>query len=138
LLAQRLITYEASGGESSEVTESAAFRVCEKLRVPLCALAGVEGFRSLLYCALRLARAEAPTLLVVRVAEDGSLQGLDALPMQEDKDHDQASEVEAILLAHLFGLFVTFIGEGVTSRLVQDVWPEVDLTDLNSEKEKKT
>jgi hypothetical protein len=136
-LAQRLLNYEAAAGKNSATTEPAAFRVYEKLRVPLCALAGVEGFRSLLYFALRLARAEAPTLLVVRVAEDGSLQGLDALPMQEDKDHDQASEVEAVLLAHLFGLLVTFIGEGVTSRLVQDVWPEVDLDEPDSEKEKK-
>ena len=67
-LARRLLTYEAAAGKNSEPTESAAFRVCEKLRQPLCSLAGVAGFRSLLSRALALARAEAPSLSAVQVA----------------------------------------------------------------------
>ena len=134
-LARRLLTYEAVAGKNSEPTESAAFRVCAKLRQPLFSLAGVAGFRSLLSRALALARAEAPSLSAVQVAADGSLKGLDELGPQIDKD--QSKEGGAILIAQLLGLLLTFIGEGLTLRLVQDVWPESAFDDRDSEKEKK-
>src|SRR5512141_346116 len=86
-LAQRLLAYENAAGKTSEPAEFAAFRVCERLRQPLIALAGVAGFRSLLSRALTLARAEAPSLSAVQVAADGSLQGLDQLRPQIGKEH---------------------------------------------------
>jgi hypothetical protein len=134
-LAQRLLTYEAVAGENSEPAASAAFRVCAKLRRPLMTLAGVAGFRSLLSRALTLARAEAPSLSAVQVAADGSLQGLEDLRPQVDGD--QAREAGIILLAQLIGLLLTFIGEGLTLRLVQDVWPEAAFDGCVSEKERK-
>jgi len=134
-LAQRLLTYEAVAGKNSETTESAAFRVFAKLRQPLITLAGVAGFRSLLSRALTLARAEAPSLNAVHVAADGSLQGLDELEPQIDKD--PAREGGAILIAQLIGLLLTFIGEGLTLRMVQDVWPGAAFEGPVSEKERK-
>jgi len=115
--------------------ESAAFRVCEKLRRPLCSVAGVAGFRSLLSRALALARTEAPSLSAVQVGADGSLKGLDELGPQ--KDQDMSKEGGAILIAQLLGLLLIFIGEGITLRLVQDVWPESAFDDRDSGKEKK-
>jgi hypothetical protein len=134
-LAQRLLTYEVVAGKNSELTESAAFRVCAKLRRPLITLAGVAGFRSILSRALTLARAEAPSLSVVQVAEDGSLKGLDELEPQIDKE--QARDEGAILIAQLLGLLLLFIGEGLTLRLVQDVWPEATFNGHVFEKERK-
>jgi hypothetical protein len=134
-LAQRLLTYEAVAGEHSGPAESAAFRVCAKLRQPLITLAGVAGFRSLLSRALKVASAEAPSLSAVQVAADGSLQGLDELKPQIDKE--QAMDGGAILIAQLIGLLLTFIGEGLTLRLVQDVWPEAAFEGRVSEKERK-
>ena len=132
-LAQRLLTYEAVAGENSEPAESAAFRVCAKLRRPLITLAGVAGFRSLLSRALTLARAQAPSLSAVRVAADCSLQGLDELASLTDEK--QSRDGGAILIAHLIGLLLSFIGEGLTLRLVQDVWPEAAFDGRVSEKE---
>jgi len=132
-LAQRLLTYEAVARENSEPGESAAFRVCERLRRPLITLAGVAGFRSLLSRALTLARAEAPSLSAVQVAADGSLKGLDELADDTEQDRDGG----AILIAQLIGLLLTFIGEGLTLRLVQDVWPEAAFDGRVSEKEGK-
>jgi len=134
-LARRLLTYEAVAGENSEPAESAAFRVFEKLRMPLCSIAGVAGFRSLLSRALALARAEDPGLSAVQVGADGSLKGLDELGPQ--KDMDMSMERGAILIAQLLGLLLTFIGEGLTLRLVHNVWPESAFDDRDSEKEKK-
>ncbi len=134
-LAGRLLAYEAAAGKNSEPMESAAFRVCEKLRQPLCSLAGVAGFRSLLSRALALARAEAPSLSAVQVGADGSLKGLDELGPQRDKD--MSREGGALLIAQLLGLLLLFIGEGITLRLVQDVWPESAFDDRDSGKEKR-
>jgi len=134
-LARRLLTYESAAGKNSELTESAAFRVCEKLRQPLSTLAGVAGFRSLLSRALALARAEVPSLNAVQVGADGSLKGLDELGPQIDKD--LSTEGGAILIAQLLGLLLTFIGEGLTLRLVKDVWPDSAFDDRDSGKEKK-
>ena len=115
-LAQNLIAYEGAAGKTSEPMEFAAFRVCETLRRPVCALTGVDGFRALLSRALALAKAEAPCLGARRVATDGSLQWLDELGRQIDKE--QVWEGGAILLAQLIGLLLAFIGEAMTSRLV--------------------
>ena len=134
-MAQRLLTYEAVAGKNSETTESAAFRVCAKLRRPLITLAGVAGFRSLLSRALTLARAEAPGLSAVQIAADGSLQGLDEMEPQIGKD--QAREGGAILIAQLIGLLLTFIGEGLTLSMVQTVWPEAAFDGRVFEKERK-
>ena len=134
-LAQRLLAYEAVGDENSAPSESAASRVCAKLRGPLITLAGVAGFRSLLSRALTLARAEVPSLSAVQVAADGSLEGLDELVSQTDKE--QPRDGGAILIAQLVGLLLTFIGEGLTIRLVQDVWPEANFDGRVSEKRGK-
>ena len=134
-LAQRLLTYEAVAGENSEPAESAAFRVCAKLRRPLITFAGVAGFSSLLSRALTLARVEAPSLSAVQVTADGSVKGLDELASQTDKE--QARDGGAILIAQLIGLLLTFIGEGLTLRLVQDVWPDAIFDSRVSEKRGK-
>jgi hypothetical protein len=115
-LAKRLLAYQNAAGKTSEPTEFAAFRVCETLRQPLCALAGVAGCRSLLSRALTLARAEAPSLAAVRIAADGSLQGLDELRPQVDAD--QAREAGIILVTQLLGLLIRVVGEAVTLQLV--------------------
>jgi len=120
-LARRLLAYEVVAGKPSEPAGSAAVRVCEKLRPPLCALAGVAGYRSLLSRALTLARVEAPGLSAVQVTADGCFQGLGELEPHIDKDH--AGEGGVILIAQLLGLFLTLIGEALTLRLVQDVSP---------------
>jgi hypothetical protein len=71
----------------------------------------------------------------VLVAADGSLQGLDELGPQIDKE--QAREGGAILIAQLIELLLTFIGEGLTLRMVQDVWPEAAFDGRVSKKERK-
>jgi hypothetical protein len=134
-LAQSLLNCEASAGKTSEPTESAAFRVCAKLRAPLITLAGIDGFRSLLSRALALAKAEAPSLSAVQVAADGSLEGQDKLEPQIGTD--RAENAGAVLIAQLIGLLLTFIGRGLTLRMVRDVWPEAAFDGRVSEREKK-
>lgn len=76
-LARRLIALEAAR-EPSDGLVGAAVRACEKLRVPLAKLVGVDGFRSLMARVMALATADVPWLDSVQVRADGSLEGFDA------------------------------------------------------------
>lgn len=122
-LAQRLIDHEAAPRDASEASIVAAFRVSEKLRRLLSTLTGAAGFRSLLSRALTLAKAQVICLSGVQVAPDGSLEGL-----SEFCD----GEAGVILIAHLLGLLVNFIGEPLTLSLVADAWPDLLLEETNS------
>jgi hypothetical protein len=134
--AHRLLACEAASGKASETKAQAVFRVCEKLRQPLCTLAGVEGFRSLLARALTLAKAEVPSLAAVEINADGSLAGWDSVEAQQ---HLHEPEVCAeCLLAQLLGLLITFIGQPLTVRLVVDIWPETLCGDIGSEMEERS
>jgi hypothetical protein len=121
-LAQRLLDCEAAGSESSVPTDSVALRVYEKLRLQLCALAGVAGFQSLASRGLALAKSEAPELSVVDMEADGRLQGFERLEPQTEKSRED--EAGVVLIAHLLGLLFTFVGGTLTVRLLQDVWPD--------------
>jgi hypothetical protein len=125
-LARHLVAYDAVAVKSSEPRESAAFRVCEKLRQPLCVLTGVDGFQSLLSRALTLARKEAPGLRAVHVTRDGFLKDPDGLESQI-VGKERAGEGEAVvLIAHLLGLLLLLIGEPLTLRLVtSEVLPDL-------------
>lgn len=109
------------------------FGVCEKLRQPLSMLAGVAGFRSLLSRALALAGDEVRWLKAVHVKADGSLEGLDEAQLSDA----EIAAGEAVLVARLIGLLVTFIGEALTVHLVQEAWPEASLGGLDSEPERE-
>jgi hypothetical protein len=136
-LAHRLLTYEADAGKASESAESATIRVYEKLRQSLVAVAGIAAFQSLAFRALTQAKSEAPSLWAVRVAEDGSLQGLGEFEPEVDMDKDQAGEYSMgdggiALIDRLLGLLLIFLGEALTLNLVQNAWPGAAFHDCNS------
>ena len=108
----------------------AAFRVCEKLRAPLCTFSGTAGFRSLLSRALVLARADAPLLADVQILPDGVIRYSPELEARWDSA--DAARAGTALVTELLGLLVTFIGEALTRRLVHDVWPQTALNDPRS------
>ena len=116
-LAQRLLAHEEVEANAAVSDMQAVSRVCDKLRRPLTTLAGAAGFRSLLARALTLAKQESPVLGACEIKADGSLEGLNG----------EAVPSGAVLIAHLIGLMITFIGESLTLRLLHDVW--IDLPD---------
>ncbi len=122
-LAQRLLASELVEPGTADAGTHAVCRVCDKLRRPLTTLAGAAGFRSLLARALTLAKQESPALGAWEVKADGSLEGLNG----------EAAPSGAVLIAHLIGLMITFIGESLTLRLVHDVWIDLPDPELKSE-----
>jgi len=128
-LAHRLIEFETGTATAASVGDhkSTAFRVCEKLRPPLSRLAGVAGFRSLLSRALALASGEVRWLKAIHIGADGLLEGLN--DTQAQLSQQTIDEGEVLLVAHLIGLLVTFIGEGLTMHLLLEAWPDVAFDD---------
>jgi hypothetical protein len=128
-LAARLIIYEAKVNKSSEPNSPAVFYVFERLRPHLATLMGQGGFRAVLSRALAVASTEVPWLAVLQVDAQGALEGWDKPEAQLKAKVLTAGGV--ILVGHLLGLLVAFIGDNLTLRLVRDVWPTVSLEDLN-------
>ena len=124
-LARRLTAHEAVL-DPSDGPIGAAARACEQLRAPLARLVGVAGFRSLLSRALAMARAEVPALHAVHARPDGSLEGWNGIRRTQD------AEAGVVVVAHLLGLLVTFIGEPLTHRLVRDAWPDTSVAGIDA------
>jgi hypothetical protein len=135
-IALRLLAYEADACKASELEEAATLRVYvrvyEKLRQSLGQIAGADGFQALASRALVLARIEAPSLGKVRVAADGSLQGLVEFEPQPGSGKDQAGEGGIILIASLLGQLRIFLGEALTLSLLRYAWPGEAFDDRNS------
>lgn len=126
--AARLIDHE-TGLRSSAQRTSAAFKVPDRMRTQLTTLMGNGGHRALLMRALALAGSEVRWLREIGVGIDGSLEGLDKI--SEPITHDEAFDGGAVLVAHLMGLLVAFIGERLTLQIVREVWPKMPTKDLN-------
>jgi hypothetical protein len=124
-LARSLIAGEADSSTTSLQTEPASVRVYEKLRRQLGAPVGAEGFQALASRALALAKSESPRLDAVQVTANGGLRGLGEVESQTHPDED--GEVGIILIAQLLGLFLTFLGEATTLRLIEDLRLQVDI-----------
>jgi hypothetical protein len=134
-VAVRLLAFETVENKPSKTTGPAVFGgVIEKLRRPLVALTGAAGFRSLLSRALALANNEIRWLQTVRLKADGSLECPADMTRLES---EEIAKGEITLITQLLELLVTFIGEALTLRLLQDVWPAAPIDNLDASKEKK-
>lgn len=124
--AARLLKLEAAGRRGTRELPTAPL-VCERLRRLLSTLLGTAGFKALLARAVTLAKAEVPALRALQIQPDSSLVGLG--------ENDELADGEVVLVAHLLGLLVTFIGEALMLRLVNDAWPKARLGDLDFDKD---
>jgi hypothetical protein len=124
-LARGLVASEAGTGTTSLQTQPATVRVYERLRRQLGAPVGVDGFQALASRALALAKSESPRLSAVQVTANGDLHGLIEVESQPDKDEN--GEAGIILIAQLLGLFLTFLGEATTLRLIEDLRLQVEV-----------
>jgi hypothetical protein len=125
-LARSLVASEAEASTTSLQTQPATVRVYERLRRQLGASVGVEGFQALASRALALAKSESPRLGAVQVSANGVLRGFGEAESQTDADKD--GEAGIILIAQLLGLFLTFLGEATTLRLIEDLSLQVEVS----------
>lgn len=133
-LVRRLLMLEAAESQDQDALIEAAERASDKMRAHLSKRIGQEGFRTLLARSLALTTTNFPHLSDVRVGADGSLVGLRAAmsrvqEAQDKETHGDTVEGTVALVAQLLALLITFIGEGLTLRLLSTVWPELALDD---------
>lgn len=128
-LAARLIALETQARKPSEPNCPAVFYVCEKLRPHLATLMGQGGFRAVLSRALAVATPETPWLGALDVDINGVLGGWQK--PEPPLKPETLTEGGVLLVAHLLGLLVAFIGDSLTLRLVRDVWPKASFDGLN-------
>ena len=124
-LARSLVACESEASTTALQAEPASVRVYERLRRQLSASVGVHGFQALASRALALAKSQSPRLSAVQVTANGGLRGLGEVESQMDADEDR--EAGIILIAQLLGLFLTFLGEATTLRLIEDLRLQVDV-----------
>jgi hypothetical protein len=122
--AKRLLELEATTRSVAKLPT--ATRVNERVRRVLSTLLGAAGFRALLARVVTLAKAEASALSGLDVHADGSLEGLGV-----NDGKRRFADGEVVLVAHLLGLLLTFVGEALMLRLVHDIWPKANLDDLD-------
>jgi hypothetical protein len=125
-LARNLVACEAEATTTALQTEPASVRVYERLRRQLSPKVGVDGFQTIASRALALARSDSPRLRTVQVTANGDLRGLGEVESQVDAGED--GEAGIILIAQLLGLFLTFLGEATTLRLIEDLRLQVDVS----------
>jgi hypothetical protein len=124
-LARSLVASEADAATTALHTGPATVRVYERLRRQLGSPVGVDGFQALASRALSLAKSESPRLSAVQVTANGGLRGLGEVESQTDAE--EGGEAGIILIAQLLGLFLTFLGEATTLRLIEDLRLQVDI-----------
>ena len=131
-LGQRLLERELESageviGPDNAILAAAAERAMQRLAEPLGRLLGVDGYWGLLRRAVHVARTESPLLQELAVApiSAGGLDGLHAAV--RDADPTVARDALTAILANLVWLLVTFIGEGLTRRILGEAWPDVRL-----------
>jgi hypothetical protein len=125
-LARSLVAHEADASTTSLRAEPATVRVYERLRRHLGSAVGVDGFHALASRALALAKSESPQLSAVQITASGALRGLGEVESQTDADED--GEAGIILIAQLLGLFLAFLGEATTLRLIEDLRLQVGVS----------
>jgi hypothetical protein len=123
-LARSLVASEADASTTSLHARPATVRVYERLRRQLGAPVGVDGFQALASRALTLAKSQSPRLSTVQITANGDLRGLDEVDSQTKADED--GEAGIILIAQLLGLFLSFLGEATTLRLIEDIRLQAD------------
>jgi hypothetical protein len=124
-LARSLVASEVEADTVSLHSEPATVRVYERLRRQLGAPVGVDGFQALASRALALAKFDSPRLSAVQVTANGGLRGLGEVESQTESNDD--GEAGIILIAQLLGLFLTFLGEATTLRLIEDLRLQVEV-----------
>lgn len=117
-----LIRHEALVNPPSSPKRATALPVLHKLRPLLATFMGKTGYQALILRAMIMASEEVPWLCNVEIAANGALENYNEQSAKHETD--EKADGSEILLAHLISLLVAFIGEILTLRLINELWPD--------------
>ncbi len=121
---RQLLALETGDVATPDLIAEGAARACEKIAHRLAPLIGSAGIQSLFARSLRLASAQFPWLAAAATTAPASAW-TQLRSCIEEQPTAAAAEASEALVGAFVGLLETFIGSGLTARLLHDVWPGV-------------
>jgi hypothetical protein len=119
---RRLLAREVGSGSDAPAIALAARRLCERFAQQLTPIIGDAGVSAICSRSMHLAQRQFPSLALTPAPGDGpfgrvqeSLQGLEP---------GVASDAAIAVLNTASNLLDSFIGEGLTTRLLRGAWPD--------------
>jgi hypothetical protein len=121
---RRMLAREAGMGASAPAIAAAARRLCERFAEQLTPLIGDAGVAAICARSLHLTERNVRGLTSVRAAaqEDAPFALLQR--SLEQQEPAAATEAAVAVLATASELLASFIGEGLTTGLLREAWPE--------------
>jgi hypothetical protein len=120
---RRLLAQEVGSSKDAPAIALAARRLCERFAQQLTPIIGYAGVSAICLRTLHLVRRQFPSLALIPAPNDGPFarvqESLQAL------EPGVASDAAIAVLTTASNLLDSFIGEGLTTRLLRGAWPGI-------------
>jgi hypothetical protein len=121
---RRLLAREAGTGANAPAVAAAARRLSERLAEQLTPLIGDAGVAAICARSLHLTLRSVQGLAPVATAVQGDSPCVLLQRSLEQQELAPATEAAVVALTTVTGLLASFIGEGLTTTLLRQAWPE--------------
>ncbi len=129
---RRMLAREAGPGASAAAIAAAASRLCDHYGRLLTPLIGDAGMAAILARSLHLAQRHVPDLAPVPASDQREAALAPRQRFLAQLEPGAAIDAAVALLTAITELLVSFIGEGLTTRLLREAWPD-DFADDSTE-----
>jgi hypothetical protein len=130
---RRMLAREAGPGANAPAMAAAARRLCERFAEQLTPLIGDAGVAAICARSLHLTQRNVPGLAPVHASAHGDAPFAFLQLSLEQQEPAAAAEAAVALLATVSELLALFIGEGLTTRLLCEAWPDDFAGDITEE-----
>lgn len=120
---RRLLAHEAGANADGKAVAAASQRLYEALASQLNPLIGSGGVNAIYGRSLHLTKAEFPWLAIRGESEQNDPTFSPVRVCLERQEYAAAIAGASAVFATVGGLLVTFIGDGLTARVLRDAWP---------------
>jgi hypothetical protein len=121
---RRMLAREAGPGATAPVIGAAARRLCEHFARHLTPLIGDDGVAAICARSLHLTERNLRGFGSVRASAQGDAPFVLLQQSLEQQEPAAATEAAIAVLATASELLASFIGEGLTTSLLREAWPE--------------
>jgi hypothetical protein len=119
---RRLLAQEAGNGADAPAMAVAARRLCERFAQQLIPVIGPAGVAAICSRSLRLVQRQFPSIGSIPTPDEGPFAGVQT--SLQKLDPSMAADAAVALLTTASQLLDSFIGEGLTTRLLHGAWPD--------------
>jgi hypothetical protein len=133
LVFRRMLAREAGTGADAPAIAAAAGRLCERFTDRLTPLIGNAGVAAICARSLHLVQRRFPGLAPLRPPDQREPPFAHLRRSLEQQEPAVATEVAIAVLSAATELLASFIGEGLTTRLLHEAWPDDFAGDITEE-----